>query len=58
MDTYKIISPKGEAREVSEKEFQDKIDEDLAEFNDGKKPTTDEERKIIIDKIKKTSSNS
>lgn len=57
--TYKIISSDGQEKEVSEKEvsekeFQDKIDAQLARFNGGKVPTTDEERTVIIERLKKT----
>ena len=46
--TFTIVSPDGSAREVSEVEFQATIDRSLAKFNDGKIPTTDEERTAAI----------
>lgn len=52
MSEYFVVSADGTMRAVDEDDFQQAIDSDLAQYNDGIVPTTDDERTAILKRIK------
>lgn len=50
--TYTVIGPDGTKAQVSEDKFQAAIDRQLSQYNDEITPTTDEERRVIVDRMK------